>query len=439
MAEAILGMRGSGSFGLDERPTNFREKILREYPNGPAVFLMILGMLKSESVNDTKFTIFEQSFPDQIHAVVAAGDPTLAVPGGAFADSTTDTVIVLETSAGTGDYANPADFFKPGHLVRNETTGEVMAVIGKDSASLGDRIWVTRGVGFSADYGDGSGAVGTGLVVANDDVFTIIGSWHPEGANYPQAIHYQPTTRWNFIETFRTSLELTDDAMQTYYRTGKILDNAKYDAAMQHSIEMEKAFLWGKRERLNTQYNQVIAPYPGEQPAPVTQPQRSMGGLDFFINQKQDFGAGLTVVDFLDFLEPIYTIPGGSQNKVAFCGSTTLGVMTQYAEQLGQIFLEPGDKTYGLQIRTLIHAWGELKLVNHPLMSEHPIWKSNMFIIDTRNVMYRFLQGRDTRFLKDRQSRGEDKVVHEFMTKCSLELRHPRTHGIATGITSFVA
>ena len=201
---------------------------------------------------------------------------------------------------------------------------------------------------------------------------------------------------------------------------------------------MEKAFLYGKRERLDTTYNQVISPYPGNQPAPATQPQRSMGGLDFFITHKQDFSAGLTQVDFLDFLEPIYTIPGGSQNKVAFCGAKTLGVMTQYAESLGQIFLEPGDKTYGLQIRTLIHAWGELKLVNHPLMSEHPIWTSGMFIVDTRNVMYRFLQGRDTRYLKDRQSRGEDKVVHEFMSKCSLELRHPRTHGIASGITTFV-
>jgi hypothetical protein len=435
MAEAILGMRGSGSFSESERPTNFREKIFREYPNGPAVFLMILGMLKSEGVNDTKFTIFEQSFPDQVHNGPAAGNVSQDVPGGGGTPSAggagstaTDTVIYL----GTVKYTAPSNFFKVGHLVRNETTGEVMAVIGKDSTLAGVSLEVVRGVGFSATYGDGSGAVGTGLLIDNDDTFTIIGSFHPEGSNYPLAVHYQPTERWNFIETFRTSLELTDDAMQTYYRTGKILDNAKYDAAMMHSMEMEKAFLWGKRERLDTTYADLVG-------RSTTQPQRSMGGLDFFINHKQSFSGGLTAVDFLDFLEPIYTIPGGSQNKVAFCGSRVLGVMTQYAESLGQIFLEPGDKTYGLQIRTLIHAWGELKLVNHPLMSEHPIWTNNMFIIDTKNVMYRYLDGRDTRFLKDRQGNGEDKVVHEFMTKCSLELRHPRTHGIATDITNFVA
>lgn len=429
MAEAILGLRGSGSFTLSERPTNFREKIFREYPNGPAVFLMILGMLKSEGVNDTKFTIFEQSFPDQVHQTVAApGTATKLFATGVQVDDTTDTVIVL----GTTKYTSPASYFKPGHLVRNEATGEVMAVVGKYAGFESTDLVVIRGVGFSATYGDGSGAVGTGLAVTEEDTLTIIGSFHPEGSNYPQAVHYQPTERWNFIETFRTSLELTDDAMQTYYRTGKILDNAKYDAAMMHSMEMEKAFLWGKRERLDTSYTDLIG-------NTQTQPQRSMGGLDFFISHKESFAGGLTAVDFLDFLEPIYTIPGGSMNKVAFCGSRVLGVMTQYAEALGQIFLEPGDKTYGLQIRTLIHAWGELKLVNHPLMSEHPIWTNNMFIVDTKNVMYRYLDGRDTRFLKDRQGNGEDKVVHEFMTKCSLELRHPRTHGIATDITSFVA
>ncbi|MHC4703620.1 MAG: SU10 major capsid protein, partial [Planctomycetota bacterium] len=96
------------------------------------------------------------------------------------------------------------------------------------------------------------------------------------------------------------------------------------------------------------------------------------------------------------------------------------------------------DNTYGLQIRTLVHAWGELKLVNHPLFSEHSTWTKNMYIVDTRNVLYRYLKGRDTRFLRERQGNGEDRVTHEFMTKCSLEVRHERTHGIATAIDTFV-
>ena len=85
-----------------------------------------------------------------------------------------------------------------------------------------------------------------------------------------------------------------------------------------------------------------------------------------------------------------------------------------------------------------MHAWGELKLVNHPLLSEHAEWTKMMFIVDTRNIKYRYAKGRDTKFLRNRQNPGQDRVIHEFMTKCSLELQHERTHGIATGISEFI-
>ena len=164
-----------------------------------------------------------------------------------------------------------------------------------------------------------------------------------------------------------------------------------------------------------------------------------MGGFNFFATTNvSSFSSGLTRNGLMDFLRPIYTVPGGSQNKVAFCGAQALGIFSQYAEDLGQIFLEPKDETYGLQIRTLVHAWGELKLVNHPLFSEHPSWTKNCYIVDTKNVMYRYLNGLDTRFLPDRQGNGELKKVDEFVTYASLELRHNRTHGIATGIDAFV-
>ena len=435
MAEAILGMRGTGSWGLssNERPLNFREKILREYPNGPAPFMAILGMLKSEDVDDVKFTIFEQSFPDQIHAVTTAGDATTSTDGGSQGTSTTDQWIVLDDAT----YTNPQYYFKPGHLVRNETTGEIMLVIARAATVTDDNIKVIRGIGVGATYGDNSGTLGTGGVVLNDDILTIVGNANIEGDNYPEAIAYQPSERWNFIETFRTSLEVTEDAEATRFRTGKILENLKYDAAMQHSMELEKAFMYGKRDLLTTASSYALSPSISGRTS--AQDHRFMGGFDFFATSNvSSFSSGLTRNGFIDFLRPIYTIPGGSQDKIAFCGAQALGIMTQYAEDLGQIFLEPKDNTYGLQIRTLVHAWGELKLVNHPLMSEHSVWTKNMRIVDTKNVMYRYLQGLDTRYLKDRQGNGELKRVDEFVTKCSLELRHPRTHGLATAIDAFV-
>ena len=432
MAEAILGMRGTGSCGLssNERPLNFREKILREYPNGPSPFMAMLGMLKSEDTDDVKFTIFEQSFPDQVHAIAPDTARSSTTEGGVQGTETTDQFIYLDDAT----YTNPQYYFKPGHLVKNETTGEVMLVLLAGSLTASnDQIKVTRGIGLSSTYGDGTGAVGTGLALVYGDVLTIIGSANIEGDNYPQAIHYSPSEVWNFIETFRTSLELTEDAEKTRFRTGKIMENLKYDCAMMHSMELEKAFWEGKRELIAANSITDVAGRSS------SQDRRFMGGFGFFATSNTaSFSSGLTRTGFMDFLRPIYTVPGGSQDKIAFCGAQALGIFTQYAEDLGQIFLEPKDSTYGLQIRTLVHAWGELKLVNHPLFSEHSTWTKNCNIVDTKNVMYRYLNGCDTRYLKDRQGNGELKKVDEFVTKCSLELRHARTHGIATGIDAFV-
>jgi hypothetical protein len=429
---AIAGMRGTGSFTDAERPTNFLEKILREYPDGPSPLMMILGMLKSRSVDDNKFNIFEQGLPDQVHVLAS----TSAYSG---EDPDEERTWVLSTTPGApyNNYTAPTKFFKAGHLVRVETTGEVVYV---EAVVDGTTLRVVRDVGSSATYGDSGNSFAIDLGGGGYEL-TIIGSAMEEGADTPSAIHYSPSEKWNYCEIFRTSLSLTDDAAQTYYRTGDINANSKFDCAMQHSMEMEKAFLWGRRERI-------------DQLAPVTlgegETMRTTGGIKFWLDLEapthyldgaSDLSTANTLTrdEFMTFLEPIYTVPGGSQNKVAFCGSTFLGVMTKYAEELGQIFLEPKAKTYGLQIKTLVHAWGDLRLINHPLMSEHPSWRKAAIIVDTRNIMYTYLRGRDTRFLRERQGNGEDRVTHEFMTKCGFELRHARTHGYITGVTDFAA
>jgi hypothetical protein len=348
------------------------------------------------------------------------------------------TTLDINPGAPYNTYTDPTKFFKAGHLIRVESSGEVCYVIEKLNAT---QLNVIRDVGQSADYGSGAPLdPGVKDYTGGGEELTIIGSAHEEGSNYPASVHFSPHEKWNYIETFRTSLSLTDDAAQTYYRTGNINENSKFDCAMQHSMEMEKAFMWGRRERIDK-----LVGYVGE-----AQPMRTTGGIQFWIDQEApgnfldcrvdgDLATDtvLTRDELLAFLEPIYTVPGGSQNKICLCGSTFLGVMTKYAEELGQLFLEPKEKTYGLQIRTLMHAWGELKLVNHQLMSEHPTWRKGAIIIDTRNIMYRYLRGRDTRFLRERQGNGEDKVIHEFMTKAGLELRHARTHGYILGVEDF--
>ncbi len=51
----FLGMRGTGDWQTDQRPKNWREGILRLYPNGMAPLTAIMSMLGSEKTDDAEF------------------------------------------------------------------------------------------------------------------------------------------------------------------------------------------------------------------------------------------------------------------------------------------------------------------------------------------------------------------------------------------------
>jgi len=48
----FLGMRGTGEWVADQRPMNWRQQILKLYPNGQAPLTAILSMMGSKQVDD---------------------------------------------------------------------------------------------------------------------------------------------------------------------------------------------------------------------------------------------------------------------------------------------------------------------------------------------------------------------------------------------------
>src|SRR4051794_10070388 len=54
---AIAGLRGTGNWGTDERPKNFREGILRFNPNGTApLFAMTSKSRKGRALDDPEYS-----------------------------------------------------------------------------------------------------------------------------------------------------------------------------------------------------------------------------------------------------------------------------------------------------------------------------------------------------------------------------------------------
>ena len=57
---AVAGLRGTGDWGTDERPKNFRELIMFRNPNGSAPLFALTARIASESVNDPEFSWWDE-------------------------------------------------------------------------------------------------------------------------------------------------------------------------------------------------------------------------------------------------------------------------------------------------------------------------------------------------------------------------------------------
>jgi len=390
---AVLGMRGSGSWSADERPKNYREAILYLYPNDKAPLMGFLSKLASEAVDDPEFKVFIKGLPAQ-----------RALNEDVYNNTDNPLTMHLKTA---GDYK----MFKAGHVVINERTLEVMwATSVLSTGGAGGSMVLTRAIGAQ---GMTAGAV--------DDPILVVGSRHAEGASVPTAIAYDPSVVTNYTQIFRNTLDQTNTARATRLRTGDQVKNAQKECMLLHHIEMEKAFLFGAAHEAS-----------GSGAA-----ERGTRGMLFHINTLvKDFSAGLDIDTWENFLEDLFRY--GSNQKLMLAGGRAINVMNKLARINGHIELVPKAETFGMAIWSYLCPFGELMLKIHPLMSENATFNSWGFVFDTGQLRYRYLKGRDTQYLRNRQSPGDDCTRDEYLTEAGLEGRFEQTHALIKNMTSAV-
>jgi hypothetical protein len=184
---------------------------------------------------------------------------------------------------------------------------------------------------------------------------------------------------------------------------------------------MEKAFIWGDAV---------------ESTGAAGLPLRGTGGILSFLttnkgNATFDQAGTLTEPELDTIMEAIFRY--GSNQKLILAGSTLINAFSFFAKKGGNINLTPMSTTYGMAISEYRSPFGSLMIKNHPLFSQHPVWRGNGLIIDPQNIIYRPLD--DTKFIKNRQNNGDDASKDEFLTECGLEVHFEETHGYITGVT----
>jgi hypothetical protein len=395
----FMGLRGSRSYASDAIPKNWREGILRLYPNGGisgAVLTALTAVLDSEQTSDPEFSWWERPIP--VRETYTAGG--------------TNVVTTLATSLSPGGVGDPGKLFRKGYILQVVGTGgtnEKLLVTADQT--VGTSVAVQRAFGETI-----------AATIPADAQLRVVGNANEEGAPIGTPVAVDPTKQFNYTQIFRTPLHITRTAKKTRLRTEDAIVQAQIEALENQAQDMEYGFLFG--ERLETTGS-------------LGQPMRTTRGIVPWIKalapgNVTTAGATITEDQLLTALEPMYRF--GSTEKLWLVGSTAMMVLTKIAKVGSQINLEAGDDVYGIRVRQFVTALGDGYIRMHPLFNLYSDWRKLILVLDLPHISYRYID--DLMYLEHRQSPGEDALKNEFLAECGLELHHAVTHGVIQGVTA---
>jgi hypothetical protein len=431
----ILGLLNTESSGL-ERFGNFRRAVFYNFPNGAAPLLALLSMLKEESTNDPQFTIYEKRLAEQRTTTASANAAGPFTTGGSGTDLT-----VAGSNIAINDSVRikvaDSSVFRVGHVVK-------VAIVPNGAASATmDLTFVLTSIP-SATTIEGR-ALEAYTSVSNDtdanslDVL-VIGNAATEGqVGAALAPYTTPTPITNYTQIFRTPFQFTGTVLKMglkYDKTGPYRDKAK-DATIQHAEEAEKSFLFGTKSL-----------YTGGSGLPM----RTMGGVEWFLRQWEagtTYGntaatadsddnkriitnttGALTITQLNAYMERLFRVTSNrAQEKLVLCGSGYLAAINDLFVGKGVLQInQEAKQTFGWDIVSHLLPWGTVHYKTHPLFSQNPTLRYSALYLDVWNLIYRYMDGRDTQLLKMRQPNNADYREDEWFGECGLELRFPESH-----------
>lgn len=391
---AIAGVRGTGDWGTDERPKNFRETILWRNPNGMAPLTALMAKMKSESTDDPEFSWWEE----ELNALrLTMGNGT------AYSSSDTSIVVTSNLSADARDCV-AGDVFMVEKTLTSAYDHEIVIV---SSVTDSSHIVIKRG-----QAGTSAATIGVG---AN---LTKIGNVFEEGSGSPSSSSRNPTKLYNYAQIFKTSYNLTNTAKNTRARTGSAVEKDKKRKMFDHSVALEMAAIFGKRS---------------ETTGANGKPLRFTGGLLYMMSQYASdmitvFSTTPTESTFTDAVYKVFNFDTGAGNeRIVLAGNGALNSLNRLAasQSRTRVNFDGTIKLYGMELQKWILPQGTLYVKSHPLLNNHTRFTNEMLIIDPTCLIARPF--RATTFQDNIQANDADEVKGQWITEEGFEIRHLKT------------
>jgi len=414
---AIPGLRGSDDLTSPSgrTPDTWRETILRMFPYGTkqAPLAALTARMKSEATQSPIYHWWSKSTNThrfKLDADLSGGD----------AAGTAQTITI-------DDAEGNAYGVKAGDILMVEQTSELLFVTTTPNTATG--IAVLRGfentLSTAVDH-DGDGI--------NPWVLKI-GSANEEGSAAPDPIGWDPEETSNQTQIHREAFALTRTAMKTKTRTGDEVRESKADCLEAFTVGLEKAFIFGKK-RTTSRNNQPL--------------RMSDGIINMLPTERKISLAAQQGLLSLSYWETLIAniFRYGASEKIAWCGLTALLAITQMVRMNTQLNWSLGAqvKEYGMTVQRLMTPMGTLVLMMHPLFGQmtggtngagnvrYSSFDNAILILDMTNLRYRYLTDSDVTYQPNMQLPGVDGMLAGYIAECGLELHHPETHTLITGV-----
>jgi len=438
---AILGLIGTEDYAAN-RFKNPRRKVFYDYPNGSAPLTGLLSLMDEEDSDDPEFSWFEKRKKQQRTDTASQGSSKGPVLDAAAADAGDPVTLTAGTLYHLVVASN--EEFRVGHIFRAilTTTGGTVNV--EVQGRVTD-IVSTNKIKFTPL----ATVAGIDNGTTNENVtkeVLIIGSAYAQGAaGSSEAVYYEPIEPINYCQIFRSEFSITGTALKTsarYDETGPYKDKSK-EASLNHMVEMERAFMFGIRSKSID--------------ATTNLPTYTTGGVLWHLAQweaansayRGGSGAAAVTADTDDlkriiensagtlnekaydgYLERVFRTTNNRANeKLVLCGNQFLMVVNQLYRSKSVLNASlPMTETYGMNVVRHTTPFGTIYYKTHPLYNENAGLRASALFLDVPNLKYRYVQGRDTDLLKNRQNNNEDLRRDEWLGECGTEIRFPESH-----------
>lgn len=398
---AVAGLRGTGDWGTDERPKNFRELILWRNPNGMTPIFALSARIAKESTDDPEFAWWTE--PNDIVRLQVNG-------------ALTDVATTIVVDSGDPDAANPT--FNWGSALHLKEGDQLMVEPLADAAVFAPEIMRVVSVSSATTFVVVRGTAGTTAAAIGDNLFLLlIGSSYAEGTRSPLSTSRNPVKYMNYTQIFKDTYELTGTAAETHIRTGDPVKNDKKRKAFDHARAIEMSLLFGQK-------SEVVGTN--------GKPQRTFDGIRKFVSAATTkvFTAPYGLQALMDALSPLFDFDTeAGDTRIAFCGNGALNALNyRLLNTVGQtavrINYDAKATQWGMHFTEIIIPQGRILLKTHPLMNRHALYRNSMLIVDFSALKWRPMRNRDTKFRDNVQDNDADTKKGFWQTEAGLEVWH---------------